>query len=239
MIPMNMYVAPNQIQSGHIFRICRFFICKMKSPDLSPFLILLNIQEVNEDLLLRLTTLLSSQLPNEVVAAQQKSYVTYTIPRLTASPEQARLSDELNPGLLTLHESRSLLFSSGTTGLRTWEAALHLGTYLSLDSSLGGGRSFIEKKNILELGAGPGFVSLLCAKFLGAREVLATDGDDRVVEDVKTNAFLNDLQTEGGKAGGIESFPLIWGRALSQPVLEDKDENPRHWDLVIGSDVVS
>lgn len=165
--------------------------------------------------------LVSSRLPPESMSVQQKSYVTYSLPYpLSSSPQM---------GSITLAESRSLIASSGNTGLRTWDAALHLGTYLASPS----GRQLISGKNIIELGAGTGFLYILCAKYLGARRILATDGDGRVVEDMKTNLFLNELE----ECEKLEITALKWGHDLSAINYRNPEES-NQWQLVLGADIV-
>lgn len=119
--------------------------------------------------------------------------------------------------------------SSGTTGLRTWEAALLLGTYLFSSA----GNSIVQNKNIIELGAGTGFLSILCAKHLGAQYVLATDGSGQALNDLESNVFLNGF--EGTEV--INAAVLIWGHMLNDEMLKGADEK-RSYDLVIGADVV-
>lgn len=149
---------------------------------------------------------------SEGITAQQKSYVTYTAP-----------SQALNAPQVTLLEARALLASSGTTGLRTWEAALYLGTYLFSSGNL------VAGKNIIELGAGTGFLSVFCAKHLGAKHVLATDGDGSVIDDIATNIYLNRLD----RGGLVETTVLKWGHALVDEVFDALE-----FDLVLGADVV-
>jgi protein-lysine N-methyltransferase EEF2KMT len=191
------------------------------------------LQEVSNELLSHLSLLLASPLLPEVASAQQKSYVTYTLPEdpksLRQQGEPLPAQDELT---LTLLESRSVISASATTGLRTWEAALHLGTYLSLSDE---GRDFIRGKRVLELGSGTGFLSILCAKHLGSMQVLATDGDPNVVEMLETNFFLNGLD---GDREHVEASVLKWGWALMGGVLETRGEI-RTWDVALGADVVS
>ena len=152
-------------------------------------------------------------------AAQQKAYVTYTAP----IPGQ-------NTAQVTLLEAPSLLASSGTTGFRTWEAALFLGSYLSSSE----GTQLISGKSVLELGAGTGFLSILCAKHLGAQRVLATDGSQLVISDLKSNLHLNGL----GGSELIRTAILPWGHALIGGVADCRKDR-RSYDLVLGADVVS
>jgi hypothetical protein len=162
--------------------------------------------------------LFASNLPSEAASAQQKAYVTYSIASLPRSSDSVPT--------ITLLEARNLVAASGTTGLRTWEAALHLGNYLSSNPNL------VEGKSVLELGAGTGYVSVLCVKYLGATHILATDGSDDVVADLPTNFYLNALQD----SSVIEARELKWGRVLmggEQP----EWNGGRKVDLVLGADV--
>ena len=152
------------------------------------------------------------------IAALQKSYVTYTMP-ITAS----------NAASTTTLEARALLASSGTTGLRTWEAALYLGSYLSTTE----GMLLVQNKTIIELGAGTGFLSILCAKHLGANYVLATDGSGEVVDDMTSNVYVNGL--EG--SGIVDPVVLKWGHALIDGIFESHS-GTRTFDVALGADVV-
>lgn len=145
-----------------------------------------------------LSTLLASSLPSETTSAQTKSYVTYTLSSLSSTD-----TDQSTP-TITLLEARNLIAASGTTGLRTWEAAFHLGNYLCANPSL------VRGKSVLELGAGTGYISILCAKHLGAIHTLATDGSDDVVSGLSTNLYINALEP----SSLIQASPLSWGHAL-------------------------
>ncbi|KAI9825652.1 MAG: hypothetical protein M1832_000996 [Thelocarpon impressellum] len=175
-------------------------------------------EELSDDLMSVLATFLASTLPREFAAAQQKAYVTYTSPSPLGQRDAAQL---------TLLESRALISASGTTGLRTWEAALHLGAFLMST----GAEGLVKEKNVVELGAGTGFVSVLCAKYLGANHVLATDGDERVLEELGTNLKLNGLES----SETAEVAALRWGEPLEATCV-----NP--WtsegiDTVLGADI--
>lgn len=164
-----------------------------------------------------LSMLLGSNLPSESASAQTKSYVTYNFG---------------NDRAVTLLESRSVISSSGTTGLRTWEAALHLGTYLASAT----GRKWTQGKRVLELGAGTGLLSILCSKHLQAAKATATDGDEGVVDSIKTNLFLNGLDARSN----TESIVLRWGWswALKDSLYYEEGPNDQY-DVVLGADVVS
>ena len=158
---------------------------------------------------------------SEVDSAQQKSYVTYTAPLPLQSPDAPAV---------TLLEARSVLASSGNTGVRTWEAALRLATYLHSDQ----GRRLVEGKTVLELGAGTGLLSILCSKHLCARYVLATDGNGDVVDGLQSNVCLNGL--EGDRI--IDVAVLKWGHRVLGGILGSR-EDARQYDLILGADIVS
>lgn len=166
-----------------------------------------------------LSTLFSSSVPTEATAAQHKSCVTYTLSSLGSEDDE--------PPLVSLLESRNLIAAAGTTGLRTWEAALHLGEYLCAVSP-----SLVQGRSILELGAGTGYISILCAKYLRASHVVATDGSYDVVAGLANNFDLNGLQ---GKST-IHAHVLKWGEALIDARLPESDDNATI-DLVFGADV--
>lgn len=152
---------------------------------------------------------------------QQKYHVQYTLP--------APLSASTEPPVITILESRGVISASGTTGCRTWDAALRLGTFLvSLP-----GRKLVNGKDVIELGAGTGFLSLLCAKYLGARHVLATDGDARVIEDLKETAMVNSLD----KNDHFEAMVFKWGHDMSEICSKDA-ELSNNGRLVLAADVV-
>lgn len=166
-----------------------------------------------------LADILAKHIPLASEAAQQKCYLTYTAP-LSSSPCPE----------LTLLEAHSVLASAGTTGLKTWEAALCLGTFLFSSS----GRRLIHGRTILELGAGTGFLSILCAKYLEARFVLATDGNVDVIRDLDSNIVLNQVED----TNLITTTVLEWGHIPSE-IFRNNLEGTHTYDLILGADVVS
>ncbi|KAK8158173.1 putative methyltransferase-domain-containing protein [Phyllosticta citribraziliensis] len=190
-------------------------VCHLPSP-LASFANSFHFHEISDNLMSALSLLLSSNLPSESASAQAKSYVSY---------------DFGHERTVTLLESRSIISSSGTTGLRTWEAALHLGAFLTTEA----GSQWIRGKRILELGAGTGLVSILCAKHVDASRATITDGDEGVVDSIKTNVFLNGLDT----AADTESIVLRWGRscALRDSLYYEDEGQQNQYDVVLGADV--
>ncbi len=173
-----------------------------------------------------LSSLLRANVPSESLFAQQKAYVTYCFP--LDSSDASTCQDRQ----ITLLESRSVISSSGTTGLRTWEAALLLGAFLLSET----GQAMVCGQRILELGTGTGMLSILCAKYLGASGVVATDGDEGVVDAVKTNAFLNGL--DDPSRATFRSAVLKWGWPIKASGFEE-DYGMSIPDVVVAADVVS
>lgn len=178
-------------------------------------------QDILDDLVSRSASLLGSALTSEAAAALQKSYVTYSFSSGDISPVSLKQ--------VTLLENRSLLFAAGTTGLRTWEAALHLGSYLASPR----GREHVSGRKVLELGAGTGLLSILASRHLGASHVLATDGDGSVIESIKSNFFLNGLDINPN----VECAILRWGTYLGG--MDHEGVMSGMFDIILGSDIVS
>jgi protein-lysine N-methyltransferase EEF2KMT len=114
-------------------------------------------------------------------------------------------------GELYISEQPFLIVSGGTTGLRTWEASFLLSEWVLNQE--------IEGMNILELGAGTGFVGILAAK-KGAH-VMLTDGSEAVVSKLHENLTLNQVTAD--------VRPLWWGE--KDPILD------MCWDYILGADI--
>ena len=171
-----------------------------------------------------LSSILVSNVLSESESAQQKAYVTYAYPRHAAGESSQQDYS------VTLLESRSVISSSGTTGLRTWEAALLLGQFLCSDR----GHALVRGRKVFELGAGTGMISILCAKHLGVSGTVATDGDEAVVDAIKTNIFLNEIDASQTT---VKTAVLRWGRPLNADTFPE-DYGMEIPDVVLGADVV-
>ena len=169
------------------------------------------------------SSLLTTKMLPEAEAAQEKSYVTYTLSSLFSSV----------PPTITIHESRNLLGGTGTTGFRTWEACLHLGDFLCSASCPE--HLSIEGKTVLELGAGTGYLSVLCSKYLGAHHVTATDGFETVVDDLPNNFALNNLSL----SPSLRTSLLKWGdpRMTASWRYDPTFLEGEKPDIILGADV--
>ncbi|KAF2675555.1 hypothetical protein BT63DRAFT_420753 [Microthyrium microscopicum] len=173
------------------------------------------LDEISDCLIHTLSALISKPSNSELDAAQQKAHVTYTFPSIAKGEKTATV---------TLLENQSVIASSGTTGLRTWEAALYLSEYLASE-----GMKYIRGQNVLELGAGTGLVSIVCSKYLEASCVLATDGSEDVVLAMEDNAFLNGID----KSHHLACRVLRWGRPLD----DGEGGVGTVYDTVLGADI--
>lgn len=102
---------------------------------------------------------------------------------------------------LLIKETPSLICAQGTTGFRTWEAALFLCHFITQNPHLfatdDGGSS------MLELGCGTGIISILYTLMQKEKEkenkgslenpIFVTDGDSSLLQQVKDNFLLNDI----------------------------------------------
>lgn len=174
-----------------------------------------------------MSSLLFSNVPPEAQSAQQKAFVTYSYPLPSST---GKLSNERT---VTLLEARSVISSLGTTGLRTWEAALFLGSFLASER----GQAKIKGKTLLELGAGTGMLSILCVKHLGVTGIVATDGDEAVVDAIKTNLFLNGLDIDDASKCPVRTAALKWGRPVHALTFSE-DYGMEVPEIILGADVV-
>ncbi|CUM48740.1 uncharacterized protein AC631_00337 [Debaryomyces fabryi] len=135
-----------------------------------------------------------------------------------------------NNGLVVIKETPKVISGNGTTGLRTWEAALYLANYLNSNP--------IEFKNksICELGTGTGLVGIALAKYYHneiypIREIIFTDGDASLIENLSKTFQLNGLVIDSR----IKTQQLLWG--TTNPNNSDFIQAPPSADYVVAADV--
>lgn len=136
-------------------------------------------KEISDHLTEHLVYLQSIAETPEIERMQRKIVVTYLAPFYRPRNNQKE-------PFIHIPERPNLISYEGTTGTKTWPAALHLGTYLSRE-----GRHLVTMKRVLELGAGTGLLSILCNLY-EATFVLATDGTHKLVRDMYSdNVYPN------------------------------------------------
>lgn len=204
-------------------RVLRPLVSRIEKAILDP-----DEDEISDDLMGRVGALMTRGVPSEFETLKERAYVTFTCTPPLPPSESRAAKEEEEEAAITLLERRNLISGSRTTGHRTWEAALHLGSYLLAEA----GRALVRGRSVLELGAGTGFLAILCAKHLGARHVTTTDGDDGVVECLVENLALNGI----GDGGLVMARTLWWGEDLKGTWVEENcSEHP--YDVVIGADI--
>jgi predicted nicotinamide N-methyase len=183
---------------------------------------------------LRLTPVLIKLLnhPNEQIVENAASAMSYMSGRSAAGPFYRHWTFIVTPMESNGSEHASTIsiyepaYSSGAgLGWKTWNAALVLVEFFGQNITSFAG------KDILELGCGTGLSGIFCAKF-GARSVLMTDYNDKVLETVAINASRNDLKH-------VTIKHLDWTELLktnNSSVLLEHDIAP--FDTIIGSDIV-
>ncbi|OOQ87526.1 hypothetical protein PEBR_15402 [Penicillium brasilianum] len=180
--------------------------------------------ELNDNLMAALGTLVAQPKPSALELVQQLSHVKYTAP-LQSYPTADRE--------VTTIESRGLLLSGGTTGNRTWEAALHLGSFLASPA----GDALVRGKRVIELGAGTGFLSLFCARHLGVRGVVASDGEPALIENMRACVPFN-YQGDGS----FPFYPAMWDWGAPLKKTEELDSfveaGDLRFDVALGADLV-
>jgi predicted nicotinamide N-methyase len=156
--------------------------------------------------------------------AQQLSHVKYTAPLQTSST---------NDREVTTIESRGLILSGGTTGNRTWEAALHLGSFLASPA----GEALVRGKRVIELGAGTGFLSLFCARHLGVQGVVSTDREPVLIENMRECVRFNHQYD-----GIFPFYPAVWDWGTPLEKTEELESfvegDGLRFDVALGADLV-
>jgi len=137
-----------------------------------------------------------------------------------------------NSRRIKLLEKPQLLAAIGCTGYRTWQAALALANKIATEW-LPEGR--LKGKRVLELGAGTGLLSLLCAKEGDAQLVVGTDGALDAIERLKLADYVNGLCGLKKSTYGV----YWWGETFEGTIIGEALEDGRPFDFVIASDVVS
>ncbi|NWY62663.1 EF2KT methyltransferase, partial [Chionis minor] len=101
---------------------------------------------------------------------------------------------------LTLSESAAII-SGGTTGLVTWDAALHLAEWAIENSTV------FRDRTVLELGSGIGFTGIAICKTCSPKAYIFSDCHPRVLQQLTENIRLNGFVLEPGTTGGIRREP--------------------------------
>lgn len=158
--------------------------------------------------------------------AQTDVWVTYSLP---SPPNLLR-----EQTMVRVLEKPKLLAAGGNTGYRTWPAALALSSVIATQWLSQG---LLSGKRVLELGAGPGLVSFVCATG-GAEYVLATDLDEEVLRRFTLSKEVNYPNLSAAEPPRISCRMYEWATPLEVLVGGGQPQHDR-LDIVLGADVVS
>ncbi|KFU87970.1 Protein FAM86A, partial [Chaetura pelagica] len=152
----------------------------------------------------------------------------------------------LQPGgaCVTLVESLAMI-SGGTTGLVTWDAALHLAGWAMEH------RELFSDRTVLELGSGIGFTGIAICKTCSPRTYIFSDCHPWVLKQLRENIHLNGLVLEPEASGhspvelqGLEAGaannqkPQVVVAELDWGSVTEKQLVGLQPDVVIAADVV-
>lgn len=138
------------------------------------------------------------------------------------SPKDDFMTEEFSVGRVRLRLRLQTDYNH-STGLALWAGAQRLAEYLEQNSSI------IHQKRVLELGAGVGLPGLVAHR-LGASHVHLTDGDAKVLENLRQNVGINKLQD----TADVKVSQLIWGK---QPTQQQNQLLMQQYDVILASDL--
>ncbi|KAJ3031030.1 UNVERIFIED_CONTAM: hypothetical protein HDU68_006868 [Siphonaria sp. JEL0065] len=171
----------------------------------------------NEDLLERYMACLMIKTPDNEMA-----YRSYSMVQESDTPLFATLAEN------------SQTISNGTTGLRTWPAALSLVSYLIVQAKESRGLP----KQTVELGCGVGLVGIACGVLGVSSSIDFTDVDTTVLDTVTRNCAINfGGDVDSGKGTVVETrvSQLDW-EVITDSALKDRVASIEA-DFVVASDV--
>ncbi|XP_021185031.3 protein-lysine N-methyltransferase EEF2KMT [Helicoverpa armigera] len=136
--------------------------------------------------------------------------------------------------IVTIKETRNMVVN-GTTGLKTWEAALMLSDWALCNPEI------FANKNIQELGCGVGFTGITISKLCNVKSLTFTDCHNDVLKTVCENIQINFPHYKQETAHDITMFK-DQEKSLSVMMLDWNtiDNLPDNVipDIVIGADIV-
>lgn len=132
------------------------------------------------------------------------------------------------PGLPTIQIRGYFEETSTSTGLGLWTGSDVMAGFLCEHADL------VKGKRALEMGAGLGLIGMV-AHHIGASEVLMTDGDTTVLDNLRYNIENNGVKKEANDAPDrdLHCAQLIWGRDVD----EFSQVNGRY-DVILAADCV-
>ncbi len=117
-----------------------------------------------------------------------------------------------------LIKEQTLFKANGEEGLHLWESSIALARWC-LQNKL-----IFESKSVVELGSGCGLLGIAIAKYVECKEIVLTDYNDAVLENLKENISLNIKENKP-----ITIMKLDW--------TSECNDN-KTYDIVIGSELI-
>ncbi|KAJ8722578.1 hypothetical protein PYW07_003758 [Mythimna separata] len=143
------------------------------------------------------------------------------------------IGNDIN-NIITIKETRNLVVN-GTTGLKTWEAALMLSDWALCNQDK------FENKTVLELGSGVGFTGITIGKLCNLKSLILTDCHDEVLKTISENISINfphckqetnkDITFFKAEDKSLGVMQLDWNAIKDLP-------NSIVPDILIGADIV-
>lgn len=163
-----------------------------------------------------------SQLEKNTVEIIDELYEIYcevisAAPLSPETPDLLKYPIDLNDHWVEIEETPKIISGVGTTGMRTWNAALLLVLFANTELI-----HQINGKKVVELGGGTGLVSLGIAKMLHPSHLSVTDGDSNVVSKLESTFLRNKLDL-----AHVTFNQYLWGQFP-----------PPEADVVLGADIV-
>ncbi|CAH0701693.1 unnamed protein product [Spodoptera exigua] len=143
------------------------------------------------------------------------------------------IGNDIN-NVITTKETKNMVVN-GTTGLKTWEAALMLSDWVLCN------KNFFSNKHVLELGSGVGFTGITIAKYCNTKSMVLTDCHDDVLKTICDNIQINFAQLQKQEENIITWFKdhnkSLGVTTLDWNAIDDfmEDMVP---DILIGADIV-
>ncbi|CAK1581750.1 unnamed protein product [Parnassius mnemosyne] len=136
--------------------------------------------------------------------------------------------------IITIKETNNMVVN-GTTGMKTWEAAIILSDWIL------GNKELFHNKKVLELGSGVGFTGITLGKFCTPKSVMMTDCHIDVLKVLIENIAINFPKFEKKETSQCTCFRSedkeIGVMMLDWNCIKDINDgqNP---DIIIGADIV-
>lgn len=178
--------------------------------------------------------IMQSEAQGHLIADQiYEHYSTLMVSGVAQSGKSGILKYGQGDSQVSIKEQPLTLFQEGSTGRRTWEAAVALSSFL-VDSP-----EIFNHLPVLELGGGTGLVGILISKLQLTKRILITDGDPNMVRTIGENIDLNGLKAEatqllwGSESGNelIKTYGPCW--VIAADVTYDSDLFPQLIDSLI------